>query len=142
MQEILFSANHKQKCSEDAVDCVHSFYGDNFCKARLKDQLCLLPTMATDHGYNLPNMTITDFIRFVQSLSAAERHFLSEFATLTKLMLLASATNAVCERSFSSLKGLKTYVRSTMRDDKLFHLIVLHVYKQFTDSLDLIQVAN
>ena len=67
-----------------------------------KDLIRLLPTITTDHGYNLPNMTIADFIRFIQSLSAAKRHFLSEVATLTKLMLLTPATNAVCERSFSS----------------------------------------
>ena len=109
MQEFLLFAIHKQECSEDAVNCAHSFYGDDFCKTRLKDQLLLLPTMATDHGYNLPNMTIADFIRFIQSLCAAERQFLSKVATLTKLTLLAPATNAVCERSFSSLKRLKTY---------------------------------
>ena len=142
MQEILLSVVHKQECSEDTVDCVHSFYGDEFCKVRLKDQLRLLPTMATDHGYNLPSKTIADFIRFIQSLSAAERHFLSEVATLTKIMLLAPATNAVCEHSFSSLKRLKAYLRSTMGDNRLFHLMVLHVHKQLTDSLDLIQVVN
>ena len=62
----------------------------------------LQPMMATDHGYKLPNTTTADFIRFIQSLSGAERHFLSKVATLTKLMLLAPATNAVSERSFLS----------------------------------------
>ena len=124
------------------MDCVYSFYGDDFYKAQLKDQLHLLATMGTDHGYNLPNMTITDFIRFIQSLSAAERHFLSEVATLTKLMLLARGTNVVCERSLSNLKKLKTYLRSTMGDDRLFYLMVIHVRKQLTDNVDLIQVAN
>ena len=62
----------------------------------------LQPAMATDHGYRLPNTTTADFIRFIQSLSAAERHLLSEVATLTKLMLLAPATNAVSELSFFS----------------------------------------
>ena len=57
-------------------------------------------------------------------------------------MLLAPATNEVCERSLSSLKQLKKYMRSTMGDDRLFHLMVIHVYKQLTDSVDLIQVAN
>ena len=98
--------------------------------------------MATDHGYNLPNMTIADFIRFIQSLSAAKRHFLSEVATVTKLMLLAPVTNVVCEHSFYSLKRLKRYLRSTMGDDRLFHFMVLHVHKQLTDILDLIEVAN
>ena len=63
-------------------------------------------------------------------------------ATLTKLMQLTPATNAVCERSFGSLKRLKTYLRSAMGDDRLFPLMVLHVYKQLTDSLYLVQVAN
>ena len=88
MPEILLPAVHKQECSEDVVNCVYTIYGDNFCKAQLKDQLRLLPTMATDRGYNLPNMTIADIIRFIQPLSAAERHFLSEVTTLTKLINL------------------------------------------------------
>ena len=29
-----------------------------------------------------------------------------------------------------------------MGDDKLFHLMILHVHKQLTNSLDLIQVAK
>ena len=87
-------------------------------------------------------MTIADFIRFIQPLSAAERDFLSEVSTLAKLMLLAPATNAVCERPFSSLKRLKIYLRSTLEDHRLFHLIVLHVHRQLTDSLGLTQVAK
>ena len=63
-------------------------------------------------------------------------------ATLTKLMLLAPATNAVCQCSCSRLIRLKTYLRSTMGDEKLFYLMVFHVDKQLTNSLDLIQVAN
>ena len=63
-------------------------------------------------------------------------------ATLTKLMLLTPATNAVCERSCSSLIRLNTYLRSTMGGEKLFYLMALHVHKQLTDSLYLIQVAN
>ena len=127
MQEILLSAVHKQKCSEDSVDCVHSVYGDKFCKSRLKDQLCLLPMMATNSGHSLPNMTMADFIRFIQPLSAAEHHFLSTVVTLTKLMLLAPATNLVCESTFSSLKRLKIYLRSTMGDGTLFHLMIPRV---------------
>ena len=89
--------------------------------------------MATDHGYNLPNMTIADFIRFTQSLSAANCHFLSE------VMLLIPPANVVPERSFYRLKRLKTYLRSTIGDDRLFHR---HVDQQLADSLDFIQAAN
>ena len=46
------------------------------------------------------------------------------------------ATNAVSKRSFSAMKGLKTYLRSTTSDCRLNHLMVLHVRKDRTDSLN------
>lgn len=52
------------------------------------------------------------------------------------------STNAVSERSFSALRRIKTYLQSTMSQDRLNHLLVLYVHKELTDSLDLITVAN
>lgn len=142
MQGILLSAVHGQECPDNAVDAIETFYGEDFNKVQLKDQLRLLPTLAIHHGYEPGNMTIEDVIRFMQSLNMAQRHFVSEVNTITKLMLLAPATNAVSERSFSALKRLKTYMRSTMRDDRLFYLMILHIHKHLTDKLDLVEVAN
>ena len=50
------------------------------------------------------------------------------------------ATNAVGERSFSTLKRVKTYLRSTTGDSRLNHLIMmmLHVHKDRTDALTLV----
>ena len=52
------------------------------------------------------------------------------------------ATNAVSERSFSALKRVKTYLRSTTGDSRLNHLMMLHVHKDRTDALTLVDVAN
>ena len=52
------------------------------------------------------------------------------------------ATNAVSERSFSPLKLVKTYLRSTTGDSRLNHLMMLHVHKDRTDALTLVDVAN
>ena len=52
------------------------------------------------------------------------------------------ATNAVSERSFSSLQRIKSYLRSTMNQDRLTHLMILHIHKESTDKLDLISIAN
>ena len=51
-------------------------------------------------------------------------------------------TNAVSERLFSALKRVKTYLRSTMGDSRLNNLIMLHVHKDRTDALTLVDVAN
>ena len=52
------------------------------------------------------------------------------------------ATNAVSERSFSTLKRVKTYLRSTTGDSRLNHLMMLHVHKDRTDAITLVDVAN
>ena len=52
------------------------------------------------------------------------------------------ANNAVSERSFSAMKRVKTYLRSTTSDCRLNHLMVLHVHKDRTDSLNMVEVAN
>ena len=57
-------------------------------------------------------------------------------------MLLAPVTNAVFQRSCSSLIRLNTHLGSIMGNERLFYLMVFHVHKQLTNSLDLIQVAD
>ena len=51
------------------------------------------------------------------------------------------ATNAQSERSFSAVRRLKTYLRSSMTQ-QLNHLMLLHIHKCHTNNLDLIDVAN
>ena len=59
-----------------------------------------------------------------------------------KLLLVMPATNATSERSFSALRRVKTYLRTTMTQQCLNHLMVTHVHKTSTDSLDLTNVAR
>ena len=67
-------------------------------------------------------MNILDIIHFMQSLNNSEREFLSQVVVLVKLVLLAPATNAISERPFSAFKRLKTYMRSTMADERLHNV--------------------
>ena len=52
------------------------------------------------------------------------------------------ATNAVSEQSFSAMKQVKTDLHSTIPDCGLNHLMVLHVQKDRTDSLNMAEVTN
>ena len=52
------------------------------------------------------------------------------------------ATNAVSERSFSSMRRLKSYLRSTMNQSRLNHVMILHLNKEKVDSLDLDVIGN
>ena len=52
------------------------------------------------------------------------------------------STNAMSERSFSALRRVKSYLQSAMTHTQFNHLLLLHVPKNFTDSLDLVAVIN
>ena len=52
------------------------------------------------------------------------------------------ATNARSERSFSAVWRLKTYLHSSMTQQRLNHFMLLHIHKCHTNNLDLVDVAN
>jgi len=66
----------------------------------------------------------------------------SEVVTLLQLILVMPATNTSSERSFSALRRVKNYLRSTMAQDRLNHAMLLHCHKELTDDLNLLTVAN
>ena len=59
-----------------------------------------------------------------------------------KLAIVMPATNAVSERSFSAMRRLYTYLRTNMSQNRLNNMMVLHVHKEKTDALKLVNVAN
>ena len=61
---------------------------------------------------------------------------------IAKLILVMPPTNAISERSFSALRRVKIYLRSTMKQTCLNHLMILHVHKEKTDSLNLHDNGN
>ena len=58
------------------------------------------------------------------------------------LILVMPAMNATSERSFSVMRRTKTYLNSTMSQERLNHVVLLHYHKDITDSLDLVAVTN
>ena len=61
---------------------------------------------------------------------------------VVKLIIVLPATNAVSERSFSALKRVKTYLRSTISDNRLNHLMMLHVHTDKTDRIDIEDICS
>lgn len=51
-------------------------------------------------------------------------------------------TSASAERSFSSLRRVKTYFRSTMTNDRLNHLALLSIEREISSSIDMDNVIN
>ncbi len=76
------------------------------------------------------------------SWSTAEKVAFSSVLTAVKLLLVMPATNSTSERSFSALRRVKTYLRTTMTQQRLNNLMVLHVHKEFTESLNPMNIAQ
>ena len=112
---------------------VMAVYGDTDLQHyKLEAQLSLLPEVVQAMGYDTSRFDIADLLDFFQSLGNARKLLLSEICTLGNLMLVMPATNAVSERSFSALKRVKTYLRSTTGKGRLNHLMLLHVHMVLT----------
>jgi len=70
-----------------------------------------------------------------------KENFLPAVTTLLRLFGTIPVSNATAERSFSALKRLKTYLRSTMGEERLTGLALLHVNKSTeVDPDDIIEL--
>ena len=52
------------------------------------------------------------------------------------------ATNSVSETSASVLQRIKTYLRSTITQSGLNHIMVIHIHKELTDFINHLQVLH
>ena len=64
-----------------------------------------------------------------------------EVYSLIKVAMTIPVTSATAERSFSVLKT-KTYLRSTMVQERLTHLAVLSIERELSKNLDLDSVVD
>ena len=64
------------------------------------------------------------------------------FSYVENLLLVVLCSTATVERSFSELRRLKTWLHSTMSQNRLNHLAILNVHQTASDNVCLSRVAN
>ena len=113
------------------------FYGD-FDTAELEAELLTLQQLYQSAiGSEAP---IVDNIRkALLTLSNAQRMLINAICRLFQLLIVLPATS---ERSFSALRRVKSYLRSTMTQARLNYLMILHYHQDLCDKLDLNSVTN
>ena len=107
----------------------------NFCQYSFK----FLNTLSTDQGDTVSNITVKSCFL---SLSHGQRLLLSQVEKLLQLVFTMPSTNVTSERSFSALRRLKSYLRTTMSQEWLNYLMLLYVHKDRMDAPDLKGVLN
>ena len=134
LQDLLLKAVRKE--FEDCFSTVTSLYGSDLNPTQLKLHLDIL---AANFPPESRSATIFDVKDYILTLSPLERQLIY---IVLKLILAMPSTNAISERSFSALRRVKTYLRSTMTQERLNNLLMLLVHTDYTDTLDLVATAN
>ena len=109
---------------------------------KLKIQLSLLPdvlkTSNEEHKMGIKNVTMVKTVCEMFNVCKFPKTMLSEIDKVLKLYL----TSATAERCFSSLRRLKSYLRSTMTQKRLNQLMLLYAHNERLDQLQLQDIAK
>mgnify|MGYP001797234560 CR=1 FL=1 len=83
-----------------------------------------------------------DIYEAVNRCSNGEKGLIPNIIHLLKLLLVNPATSCTPERSFSTARRLKTWLRSTMKSKRFNALALLNIHKELKDKVDLMEVGN
>ena len=86
--------------------------------------------------------TVAQAVVVMKSMLPEVRAEFPQVSTLLKLLLVSPASSAEAERSFSALRRLKTWLRSTMTENRLNAVAVCHVHQQKLDDNNLISIKE
>ena len=126
----------------DELSFVLEHYSNDFKSDLLKAHLEIFTSNFATPDDDRTTVTLRDVIAYAKTLTEAQKDLMSEVCMLLKLILVMPATNAVSERSFSALRRIKTFLRTTMTQCRLNNLMVLNIHKDHCDILDLVDVSN
>lgn len=124
---------------------IQSYLKNDIDLERLKIQLSLVQDMIkTANSESIPVTKVTNVRTIAEAMNTSDiyKTMLSEVNRLLQLYFTFPVTTATAERSFSSLRRIKTFLRSTMTECRLNNLFLLYVHKSMTDTLDLSQIAK
>jgi hypothetical protein len=85
--------------------------------------------------------SLSDAQHVLQEIVPEVRALFPAVEQLVKLMLIIPVSSCTAERSFSSLRRLKTWMRSTMSQQRLNAVSLCNVHRDILDNLDINQLA-
>ena len=140
LEQLLFKACAGENF-ENELDFICDFFFENFEKDDLAAELSTLHQLyqskARDEAPTVASIKTT-----LSSLSIPQRMLLKTVSKVLQLLLILPATNSTSERSFSALRRIKSYLRSTMSQARLNNLMILHYHQELCDTIDMKVIAN
>ena len=90
--------------------------------------------MSSKTNSSVEKLTINNVLKFMRANDMCSIY--PNLSTLYHIFLTLPISSAGAERSFSRLKLIKSYLRSTMTEERLSGLALLSIERQFATELD------
>lgn len=137
MEQFLLNAI-KGKNFDNELDDIIKVYGNDIDPFQIRTETYTLQTIFK----GISCTTFADMLKHIKSLHSSKRALIPNIITVFKLIIVNPATSCTPERSFSTARRLKTWLRSTMTTKRLNNLVLLTTHKELTDQIDLVAVGN
>lgn len=85
---------------------------------------------------------LSDAVTAFKEMVPEVRNLFRNVECLVKLLLVSPASSCEAERSFSALRRLKSYLRTTMSQPRLNQVALCYVHKERLDKVDIRKVAQ
>lgn len=142
LENLFLEAANGKPYEKSIQDVQSSCYKDDINFELLQKQLPLLADLVHEGLPSVKEVTSVRTICDAMNTQSVYKSLLSEVHNLLRLYLTIPVTSATSERSFSALKRVLTYLRSSMSEKRLNNCLLLHVHKQLTDSCDMEEIAK
>lgn len=113
---------------------------------RLQRQLNMLPELIRvakqTHGVHQRLVTKVQTVVDILLEAPGGGQMFSEVVKLAKILMTIPVSTATAERSFSALRRLKTYLRTTMTQQRLNNVALAHCHKEKLDMVKMNLVAK
>lgn len=143
IEKLLIDSANGSDCS--VPSSVQDMYSADLDMERLSVHLKMLPDVIKKHGESegIPIRKVTTVRTICDSMNTTPvcKNLLLEVHRLLLLFYTIPVTTSTAERTFSVLRRVKTYLRSSMTQQRLNHVLLLHSHKTRTDAINLVQLA-
>ena len=133
MEALLLKAVNKDDFSSE-LKLVSHFYDSEIDRTLLETHLHTLSAYFQQSSNHTETATLKDLKEFMANLTVSQKSLSSQAVFVCKMVLFAPATNAVSERSCTVLRRTKTWLRTTMNQDRLNHCLLLHAHQSLTEK--------
>ena len=137
MEQFLLNAINGTNFNAE-LDYIIKVYGDDIDPLQIQTEVYTLKTIFKDTSC----INFEDMLKHIKSLNSSTRALIPNVINVFKLIIINPATSCTPERSFSTARRLKTWLRSTMTTKRFNNLAILTIHKELTDQIDFVAVGN